>query len=210
MSKSGGRSRPPFSSPGEEMRMKGYSLVEILVVLAIMLSAILLGFPLADGMLAGSRIRSAGSEAMVAFLVARQTALRTGRNTAVHFEPSAGGFRMTLYRDSNGNGVLNSEIAKGVDRPVRSLFWERGDVRIGILQNVRVPDPSDPSHALTNTTDPIRFNESNLCSFSPIGECTPGSLYLTDGKRRMAVVRVYNRTGRIRVLYFTAGDRGWE
>jgi type II secretory pathway pseudopilin PulG len=188
----------------------GYSLVEILVVLSVLLSASLLAFPIADGMLAGSRIRSAASEAMVAFLLARQNALRSGRNTAVHFEPSPGGFRMTLYRDGNGNGVLNAEINRGVDLPVRSLYWERGDVRIGILQNVRVPDPSDPSHALSNTTDPVRFNGSNLCSFSPIGECTPGSLYLTDGKRRMAVVRVYNRTGRIHVLYFTVGDRRWE
>ena len=188
----------------------GYSLIELVVVLALLLSATLLAFPLADGMLAGSRIRSAGQEAMIAFLLARQNALRSGRNTAVHFEPSPGGFRMTLYRDGNGNGVLNSEIKKGVDAPVRTLLWERGDVRIGILQNIRVPDPSDPSKALSNTSDPIRFNESDLCSFSPIGECTPGSLYLTDGKRRMAVVRVYNRTGRIRVLYFTSGGRKWE
>jgi hypothetical protein len=192
------------------MKKNGYSLAEILVVFAILLSGTLLAVPIADGMLAGSRIRSAGHEAMIAFYLARHDALRSGRNTAVHFEPFAGGFRMTLYRDGNGNGVRNTEIVKGIDPSVRSIFWERGDVRIGILQNVRIPDPSDPSHALTQTSDPIRFNGSDLCSFSPLGECTPGSLYLTDGKRRMAVVRVFNRTGKIRVLYFTAGNRRWE
>ena len=29
-----------------------------------------------------------------------------------------------------------------------------------------------------------------MCSFSPLGESTPGSIYLTDGRSRMAVVRV--------------------
>ena len=192
------------------MKKNGYSLAEILVVFAILLSGTLLAVPLADGIFSGARIRGAGHEALVAFFLARQDALRSGRNTAVHFEPAADGFRMTLYRDGNGNGVRSTEIRKGIDRAVRFVFWERSDVRIGILQNVRVPDPSDPSRALTQLSDPIRFNGSDLCSFSPLGECTPGSLYLTDGKRRMAVVRVFNRTGKIRVLYFTAGNRRWE
>ncbi|MGH9440994.1 MAG: pilus assembly FimT family protein [Thermoanaerobaculia bacterium] len=191
------------------MEKSGYSFVEILAVFSILLSGSLLAIPLADGLLAGSRIRSAGHEAMIAFHLARIDAVRTGRNTAVRFVAEAGGFRMTLYRDGNGNGVRNAEIVKGTDRPLRSVFWDRGDVTIGILQNVRVPDPSDPSRALTKTSDPVRFNNSDLCSFSPLGECTPGSLYLTDRKRRMAVVRVDNRSGRIRVLYFTAGDRRW-
>jgi hypothetical protein len=192
------------------MKGSGYSFVEILVVFVILLSGTLLAIPLADGVLAGSRIRSAGHEAMIAFCVARQTALRSGRNTAVKFEAWAGGFRMTLYRDGNGNGVRSAEIARGIDRPLRSVFWDRGDVTIGILPRVRVPDPSDPSRVLANASDPVRFNGSNLCSFSALGECTPGSLYLTDRKRRMAVVRVDSRSGRIRVLYFVAGDRRWE
>jgi Tfp pilus assembly protein FimT len=192
------------------MRDNGYSLPEIVVVFAILVSGTMLAVPIAQGIFASSRIRSAGHEAMIAFHLARQDAMRTGRNTAVRFEPGPDGYRMTLYRDGNGNGVRTAEIKKGVDRATRTIFWDRSDVRIGILENVRVPDPSDPSHALTNPGDPVRFNGSNLCSFSPLGECTPGSLYLTDGKRRMAVVRVYNRSGKIRVLYFTAGDRGWE
>lgn len=192
------------------MSRTGYSFVELLVVLTLLLSGTLLAIPLADGILAGSRIRSAGHEAMIAFCVARQAALRSGRNTAVRFEPEANGFRMTLYRDGNGNGVRTAEIVKGTDRPLRTVYWDRGDVTIGILQGVRVPDPSDPSRALANTSDAVRFNGSNLCSFSSLGECTPGSLYLTDRRHRMAVVRVDSRSGRIRVLYFTAGDRRWE
>jgi len=130
---------------------------------------------------------------------------------AVRIEILPGGYRLGVYWDGNGNGVLTRDILSGKDKPsVGSHGWDRGDVRIAILQGIPVPDPSAPSKLLTGSDDPIRFNRSNICSFSPLGECTPGSLYLSDGRSRMAVVRVYNRTGRIRVLYFTAGSRRWE
>jgi hypothetical protein len=58
--------------------------------------------------------------------------------------------------------------------------------------------------------DPIRFNASDICSFSPIGECTPGSIYLWDGRDRMAVVRVYGRSGKLRTLYYRRGERNWK
>jgi hypothetical protein len=145
------------------------------------------------------------------FRMARMTAIATGREAAVKVQIFSSGYRLGVYRDGNGDGVRTKEIEKGIDPPARgSHGWDRGDVRIGILHGVRVPDPSDPTRPLSGIDDPVRFNRSDICSFSPLGECTPGSLYLTDGRSRMAVVRVYNRTGRIRVLYFTAGSRRWE
>jgi prepilin-type N-terminal cleavage/methylation domain-containing protein len=193
------------------MRDAGFSLVEIVTVLAVAASAIMLVAPTAQGIYAGVRIHSAGQEAAMTFRVARATAIRSGRETAVRVESSPAGYRLGIYRDGNGNGVLNKEFAKGIDSPTAGAHgWDRGDVTVSILKNTYVPDPSSPSRPLTNLDDPVRFNSSNLCSFSPLGECTPGSLYLSDGRTRMAVVRVYNRTGRVRVLYFTAGSRRWE
>jgi hypothetical protein len=72
-----------------------------------------------------------------------------------------------------------------------------------------VPDPDGSGRALTGVGDPIRFNRSDICSFSATGESTPGSIYLWDGGDRMAVVRVYGRTGKIRTLYYRRGDREW-
>jgi hypothetical protein len=83
-------------------------------------------------------------------------------------------------------------------------------VRPGILTGSRVPDPGDPGSYLDRVDDPIRFNASDICSFSPIGECTPGSIYLWDGRDRMAVVRVYGRSGKLRTLYYRRGERNWK
>jgi type II secretory pathway pseudopilin PulG len=192
------------------MKSAGYSLVEILAVGAITLSTLLVALPVAQGLYASVRIHTAGQQAAMTFRLARATAIRSGRETAVRIEIDPDGYQLGTYRDGNGNGVRTAEIKKGIDPPGPGAHgWDRGDVRISILRTVKVPDPSTPSKFL-DPSDPVRFNSSNLCSFSPLGECTPGSLYLSDGRSRMAVVRVFNRTGRIRVLYFKAGSRRWE
>ena len=58
--------------------------------------------------------------------------------------------------------------------------------------------------------DPIRFNQSDLASFDPLGTATPGSLYLTDGQSRLTAVRVTSRTGRVRVLRYDSRARAWH
>ena len=192
------------------MKSAGFSLVELLAVLAIGACGLMVAMPVAQGLYASVRIHGAGQEAAMTFRVARMAAIRSGRHTAVRIEVDAQGYRLGVYRDGNGNGVLNRDITRGIDPPAPGAHgWDRGDVTVSILRTVPVPDPSSPGRKL-DPSDPVRFNGSNLCSFSPLGECTPGSLYLSDGRSRMAVVRVYNRTGRIRVLYFKAGSPRWE
>jgi hypothetical protein len=51
--------------------------------------------------------------------------------------------------DGNGNGVLTSEIASGVDPSLGAYFpWGRNDVFPGIMTGTRVPDPGSPGHYL--------------------------------------------------------------
>ena len=59
-------------------------------------------------------------------------------------------------------------------------------------------------------SDPIRFNSSDLASFSALGTSTPGSLYLTDGVGRLVAVRVANRVGKVRILTWVPERRIWR
>jgi hypothetical protein len=156
-------------------------------------------------------LRSAVHETSVAFYLARSYAISRGRNVGLKFRQNGDRYEWALYADGNGNGVRTAEIASGVDRYLGIAYqWTRNDVRPGIMTGDRVPDPSSPGHYLDRIDDPIRFNASDICSFSSVGESTPGSVYLWNGHDGMAVLRVYGQTAKMRSLYYRRGEREWE
>ncbi len=71
-------------------------------------------------------------------------------------------------------------------------------------------DPSDPRRFLTRLDDPIRFNRSDIASFGPLGGSTPGSLYLTDSRHHLTVVRLYGATGKVRTLNYDRAREEWS
>lgn len=200
-----GRAGPGLSSP------PGLTSLELIVGLAAIGALVAATATGAFQLQSALAIRSAAAELSSAFVRARVYALTRGIAVALKFRKDGGRFEWALYRDGNGNGVRNAEIASGVDRSLGlAVVWPRSDVRPGILQGTPVPDPGSPGSWLDRLDDPIRFNSSDLCSFSPLGESTPGSVYLWDGRDRMAVVRVLGRSAKVRTLYHYRGERSWR
>jgi len=198
------------SGPGLSSR-RGFSSLELVVALGVTAALVTATAAGAFQLQASLAIRSAAAELAAAFFRARTYALTRGVSVALKFRNDGGRYEWALYRDGNGNGVRNAEIASGVDRSLGfAVPWLRGDVRPGILKDTPVPDPSTPGRKLDRVDDPIRFNNSDLCSFSPAGESTPGSIYLWDGRDRMAVVRVFGRTAKIHTLYYVRGENSWR
>lgn len=156
-------------------------------------------------------VRSAAAELAATFFRARAYALARGVTIGIKFRRDGGRYEWALYRDGNGNGIRTAEIESGVDRSLGlSIAWPRTDVRPGILTDGSVPDPSTPGRLLDRPDDPIRFNNSDICSFSPTGESTPGSIYLWDGRDRMAVLRVFGRSAKVRTLFYFRGEESWR
>jgi hypothetical protein len=167
--------------------------------------------PSVANLLQAVAIRSAAGEVSSALFLARAYAISRGTHVGLKFRRNGNAYEWTLYQDGNRNGIRTAEIARGVDRPVGAFYpWSRRDVRPGILTGQAVPDPSSPGRSLDRPDDPIRFNSSDICSFSPLGESTPGSIYLWDGRDRMAVVRVYGRSAKVRTLYYRRGESEWK
>lgn len=189
----------------------GVSVIELSIALAVAIGAIVAAAPSVTNLQESVAIRSAAGEAATALLRARAYALSRNVHVGVKFRKNGDRYEWALYGDGNGNGVRTAEIARGVDRPLGlAIAWSRRDVKPGIFTDCRVPDPGQPGAYLDRPDDPIRFNSSDICSFSPAGESTPGSIYLSDGRNRMAVVRVLGRTAKIRVLYHRKGEKGWR
>lgn len=216
-SRIGGPCRPPnprhargrSRGPGPFLA-RGVSSYELLLVLGVG-SGILLAVAASVLQLrAALAVRSAAREVQVAFYRARSEAISRERKVGIKFRKNGDRYEWALYGDGNGNGVLSAEILSGMDRPLGVAFpWSRNDVAPGILTGIPVPDPGAPGRQLTRPEDPIRFNLSDICSFSPVGESTPGSVYLWDGHDRMAVVRIFGRSAKVRALYHRRGERGW-
>ena len=181
------------------------------MVLATLATATAVAVPGTMRLRGALSIRSAAAQVRASFLEARAYAITRGRPVGIKFWKNGDRHEWALYVDGNGNGIRTIDIQRGIDRPLGIAFpWERNDVMPGILKGVGVPDPGNPGHVLDNLDDPIRFNSSDICSFSPTGESTPGSVYLWDGQDRMAVVRVFGRTAKTRTLYYRRGDREWK
>ncbi|HKD19909.1 MAG TPA: hypothetical protein VKG23_18805 [Thermoanaerobaculia bacterium] len=194
--------------PGPFRTDAGVSLVELLLALTVIAWMLFIATPGIMQLRQEVSLRSAVHEASVAFYLARSYAISKNRNVGLKFRKNGDRYEWALYADGNGNGVRTAEIASGVDHYLGlSLPWSRNDVLPGIMTGTRVPDPS--GGYLDRIDDPIRFNNSDICSFSAMGECTPGSVYLWDAHDRMAVLRVFGGTAKLRCLYYRRGERGW-
>ena len=190
----------------------GFSLAELVVALAVVALGLTAGVPALLNITSALRVRLATEELVAVLRTARSLAIEADANVAVRFATSPGGdVSFAIYRDGDGDGVLNEDIRSGVDpevAPPRRLAHVGREVRLG-LPSRPVRDPGDPTHWL-DLTDPVRFNSSDLASFSPFGGATPGSLYVTDGGDGLAVVRVYGRTGKVRVLTYDFHTQRWR
>jgi hypothetical protein len=195
--------------PGPFRADTGLSLFELLLALTAITWMLVIATPGVTRLRQEVSLRSAVHEASVAFYLARSYAISKNRNVGLKFRKNGDRYEWALYADGNGNGVRTAEIASGVDRYLGLSYpWTRNDVLPGIMTGTRVPDPS--GGYLDRIDDPIRFNSSDICSFSAMGECTPGSVYLWDARDGMAVLRVFGGTAKLRSLYYRRGERGWK
>jgi type II secretory pathway pseudopilin PulG len=192
----------------------GFQLFEVLVVLSIVGLLATTGIPRVLEWTRSLKVDLAAHELVAALRLARSYAVRHGAKVGVKFrirEDSR--VTYTLYRDGDGDGVRTVDIEAGVDPPVglpRELAHFGRQVRFGFPPGPAPPDPGDPRRRLTRLDDPIRFNRSDIAAFNYLGGSTPGSVYITDGRYLLSVVRVYGRTGKVKIMRYTRDSDEWR
>jgi type II secretory pathway pseudopilin PulG len=183
---------------------RGHTLVELVVVVAILVVFGTLSVPHIRAYSAEVHLLGAGQVFRGEFRKARSMAATRGVYTALRFERQGAGWNLSTYADGNRNGVLSSDIAAGVDRRIagpRQLTTGAGDVRVAI--NPGTP-AIPPEQGKLDPADPIKFGQSNMLSFSPLGTATPGTFYLA-GDHAQAAVRVTPGTARVRLMVCRGG-----
>lgn len=192
---------------------RGYQMIELLIAMAISSLVLTLGIPPLLQLAAELRVELAAAEVASTFHVARAYAIRNDANVGLRFRIDADGtVTWALYADGDGDGILSADIATGDDPPVTRevrLAHLGRQIRFGFPPGNAPRDPGDPRRRLDRLDDPIRFNRSDIASFSPLGTSTPGSVYITDGMRHLSAVRVFGRTGKIGRLAYNVDQERW-
>ncbi|MCG8457077.1 MAG: GspH/FimT family pseudopilin [Holophagales bacterium] len=179
---------------------------------ALFAALALISLPIIQNLAGFTQARLAAGEVAAALGQARMYAIRYQVNVAVRFEETQSGVVLATYRDGDGDGVLARDIDRGIDvecKPPHIITMTAGGVELGFPSGPAPKNPDGSGRRLTRLSDPIRFNRSDMASFSPLGTATPGTVYLTARDRHLVAVRVSQGAGRVRLLYYEAGKERW-
>lgn len=180
-------------------RRRGYSLLELLVALGIILVMGSVAMPNIVGYRQEAALLGSAQVFKAEFMKARSIAAIKNTETAIRFEIDPAGIPVySTYIDGNGNGVLSADIERGVDTRISGPFRldaGQAGVEVGVLKDA--PAPAPDRGALGE--EPIRFGRSKMVSFSALGTGTPGTFYLRT-RYSMAGVRVTGGSARIRIM----------
>jgi hypothetical protein len=191
-------------------RAHGKSLIEALLTVALIASLILVTLPHL-----GDARRSASLRALTGQLTGllsrcRALALTRHQSTALVFDP-ADPWTCVLAVDGDGDGVRRDDLDRGTDQTVGPRVRLRhAECDLGILRSEQVPDPLGGGFLGGNLDDPVRAGRGDIVTFGALGTATPSSIFLTDHRAQMRVVRVFGATGRTRTMTWKVGWSEWR
>ena len=191
-------------------RQTGTTLIETVVVLTIIGLIALCAVPSFAAYRRQSSVLAAAHEMRSLLREIRSRAIAHGGYSGVKFVKSANNWTYTLYDDGNGNGISNADITKGIDKRYFGPAVAVPSFRTASISLLPIAI-RDPDGAKLLPADPaLQFGNSTICSFSPQGGGTPGTIYISDGISNLYCVRVFGATGRLRMLRYNSGNQKWE
>lgn len=192
------------------MRNRGITIIELLIAIAIVGMSLAIAVPHWQAFRRRAAVVAAATEIRSIFRAARSRAITRGSNCGIKFTPGASDWMYAIYDDGDNDGIHSDDIQAGVDRRVfearyvirgRELAW------ISLPASVTV----DPDGAkVPKGASPVQFGSSAICSFSPLGAATPGTIYLADAGGLAYAVRVFGGTARVRLIRYDPVRRRWE
>ncbi len=189
----------------------GTTLPEIVIVLGLVALMMVIAAPALTSARRAAALGRATSHIHALLSSGHARAILRCQTEALVFERDAGKWRCFLAEDGDGDGVRHSDIRRGRDRIVGEIFeLDAGGAGLGILQHIRIPDPSGRGWLNGDLDDPVRAGRGDIITFTNTGTATPSSVYFTNGVDRMKVLRVYGPTGKIRELEWRRGWSTWS
>ena len=184
----------------------GATMLEVLIVLAMIGALSAMSAPLAASVMDAGRAREAAVFLSTRFRLAREQAVTLSANVGVVFDQVAGQWQVRICRDGSRNGLRRADIQSGADPCVDgpyTLAQLFPGVDVGVDPQLRGPSGEAAS------ADPVRLGSANIASFSAIGSCTAGTVFLRSRGGAQYAVRLSGIAGRQRVLWYERAN-GWR
>jgi hypothetical protein len=189
---------------------RGITLFELLTALAILSLTAGLSTAAVHTFAGMSSLHAASHEIASVFSHARSRALHRNANSGVKWIARGGDLSLEIHDDGDGDGVRNDDIDSGVDPLAFGPVSVRNRwpmVTVAFIPGFLARDPK--GNPVGDLSDPIRFGRSDIASFSPVGDCSPGSVWLGDGRSRQALVRLTPGSATIGIYEWVASRRTW-
>ena len=178
------------------MKNKGFTMLELLIVIAVIGITAAMGFPTFMAQRDQARIKRAGRDLVSHFQMARINAMRDGRIWVIVFDTTGNTYKLV---DTGADSELNTEddvTAKEIK------LSDYGDVSYGIGEGVGGrPGGEAPD-------DGVSFSGNRVQFLSDGSSLQSGTVYVVNGKGQTFAVGSITRTGRIKA--WADYGQGWE
>jgi len=191
---------------------RGLTLLELLVATTVTLLVGVATLPAMGQFLGSARTAAAARLLVVRLQGLRAKSISRACSHGLLFERDEQGWFWFEVRDGNGNGLRTTEVRQGKDDRLSGphrLSDLLPQVDLGFPAGRSIPRIPPRRGSIRDLQRPVRFGNTGLLSFSPLGTSSSGTLYLSDGKRRLMAIVLYGRSGRIRVWMHDLEEGTW-
>jgi Tfp pilus assembly protein FimT len=190
----------------------GFSMPEAALAIVVLGLLISVSVPTLSSALSRYRVVAATRRLASEFARLRSEAIASRRKVAMRLTTVSGRYEYSLYADGDGDGIRTSDIVAGRDprlAEASDLHSRYQGVDFGFL-DVPIPEIPPRRGVLLPDSDPVRFGRSDIITFTPRGTSSSGTLYVSDGTKRVMAVVLYGGTGRIRIWRFDRHAWRWS